>query len=129
LRDEIGTERASELLRAAVREYAENLGRTISSTNEGTSLDKLRSAIPVFAAGDVYDMEPLSDNDKELSLNIRRCKYAEYFQSIGEPEFGALITCDIDPPMTRGIGSDLSLERTQTIMRGGPHCDFRWKLD
>lgn len=128
LRDEIGIERASELLRSAVREYAENLGKTISAASEGTSLEKLRSFVPVFAAGDVYEMEQLTDNDMELSLNIRRCKYAEYFQSLGEPEFGALMICDIDPPMTKGIGADLSLERTQTIMRGGQHCDFRWKL-
>ena len=34
-------------------------------------------------------------------------------------------------PPQRGLfdepGADITLERTQTIMSGGSHCDFRWK--
>ncbi len=29
--------------------------------------------------------------------------------------------------MTEGVGDDIKLERTQTIMGGGSHCDFRWE--
>ena len=128
LREEVGKERASELLRSAVQEYAESLGKAVSRANEGTSLEKLQTLMPGFVAGDALEVEPLVNDAKELSLNVRRCEYAKYFHSLGEPEFGAMITCEVDPPMTEAIGSDLSLERTQTIMRGASHCDFRWKL-
>ena len=129
LREELGNERACSLVRSAVREYAKSLGEAISAQNEGTSLEKLQAVVPAFAAGNTLEIEPIANTDKELSLNVRGCKYAEYFKSLGEPEFGAILTCEIDPPMTEAIGSDLTLERTQTIMGGGSHCDFRWKLD
>ena len=129
LREELGNERACELVRSAVREYAKSLGEAISAQNEGTPLEKLQAVVPAFSAGNTLEIEPIANTDKELSLNVRRCKYAEYFKSLGEPEFGAMLTCEIDPPMTEAISSDLTLERTQTIMRGGSHCDFRWKLD
>lgn len=83
--------------------------------------------MPMFVAGAALEVEPLADDARNLAMNVRRCKYAEFFQSIGEPEFGAMITCDMDPPMTAGIGDDLELERSQTILKGGSHCDFRWR--
>ena len=44
------------------------------------------------------------------------------------PFWGFLLVCYQDFPMTEAIGSDLVLERTQTIMQGATHCDFRWSL-
>lgn len=128
LRIELGNERAASLLRDAVREYALAMGSAVSKAIPGHSLDKLRSLLPLFSAGDALVIEPIADNNKEFSMNVRRCRYAEHFKSIGEPEFGAVMTCEIDPPMTEALGSDLTLERTQTIMKGGSHCDFRWKV-
>ncbi len=128
LRKELGSERASTLLRAAVREYASDLGAAAGRARNGSSLDKLRGLMPMFVAGQALEVEPLADTDAELSINVRACKYAEYFQALGEPEFGAMLTCEIDPPMTAAIGDDLTLDRTRTIMSGGGHCDFRWKL-
>ena len=119
---------SAELLRASVREYASALGKSVAASEQGTSLDKMRSLMPSFAAGGALEVEPIADNSTEFLLNVRRCGYAEYFRSLGEPEFGAMLACEIDPPITEAIGDDLSLDRTQTIMSGGDHCDFRWKL-
>ena len=129
LRNELGGEKANELLRDAVREYAEALGESIRNNKSGSSLDKLRQVVPMFAAGDSLGVDPVEDNANELSMNVKRCAYAEYFHGLGEPEFGAMLTCEIDPPMTAGIGEDLSLKRTKTIMSGGTHCDFQWRLN
>lgn len=128
LREELGHDRACELLRAAVREYAEGLGKRAAAAAHGTSLDKLRSLMPAFSAGDALGVEMLVDEAQALSLNVRRCEYANYFKALGEPEFGAMLTCEIDAPMTAAISEDLTLARTQTVMGGASHCDFRWKL-
>jgi hypothetical protein len=127
LKVEIGEERAGELLRAAVDEFATDLGREIAANGEGTPLKKLRTAFRMFMAQEALELEPIADTDTELSVNIRRCKYAEYFQGLGEAEFGAMLVCAIDPPMTAAVGPDLSLERSQTIMAGASHCDFCFK--
>ena len=129
LRKELGEEKAAALLREAVAEYGRDLGRQVAEASEGASLDKLRALMPMFTAGNALDVEPVADNEHEVSMNVRGCRYADFFRSIGEPEFGAMVTCEMDFPMTEGIGSDLRMERTQTILTGGSHCDFRWKTD
>jgi len=84
--------------------------------------------IPAFTAGNALGIELLVDAAEELSLNVHCREYANYFKALGEPEFGAMLTCEIDPPMTAAIGDDLILARTKTVMGGAGHCDFRWKL-
>jgi hypothetical protein len=127
LRAELGSERANALLRAAVREYAESLGRSTAGV-AGTSLDRLRSLLPAFTAGNALGIEPIANDARALALDVRRCEYANYFHALGEPEFGAMLTCELDPPMTAAVGDDLALVRTQTVMGGASHCDFRWTL-
>lgn len=128
LRAELGEARACELVRAAVAEYAEGVGRQLRQGSDGTSLQKLKRMVPAFTAGAALDIEPLADSDTDLQFNVRGCRYADYFKSIGEPVLGAMLTCEIDPPLTAGIGEDLSLTRSQTILKGGSHCDFHWAL-
>jgi hypothetical protein len=128
VRKELGDDRAAALLREAVKEFGTQLGNAVAAQAPGTSLDKLRSMMPLFSAGDALDFEPLVDDARELSLNVHGCRYAEYFRGLGEMEFGSMITCEVDPPLTDAIGADLTLERTQTIMKHGSHCDFRWKM-
>ncbi|MDA1098075.1 MAG: L-2-amino-thiazoline-4-carboxylic acid hydrolase [Proteobacteria bacterium] len=124
LKLEIGAERAGALLREAVDEFATALGAEIAAQGEGTSLEKMRTAFRMFMADGALVLEPVAHTETELSVNIRGCKYAEYFQALGEAEFGAMLVCGIDPPMTAAVGSGLSLQRTRTIMGGDSHCDF-----
>jgi hypothetical protein len=63
---------------------------------------------------------------KRLEFNVTRCQYAEYFKSLGLPELGALFHCSRDFAMVEGFSQDLTLKRTQTIMQGASHCDFRF---
>lgn len=128
LKDEIGVERAQALLRESVEEFARGLGREIGEGEGRDSLDKLRHVIPMFSAQDAVELDMLEHSDTELRFNVKRCRYAELFRELGDPEFGRLMVCGIDPPMTAGIGDDLELERSQTLMEGAGHCDFRWTL-
>ena len=126
LKTEVGAARAREMLKEAVDEFAHGFGREIARGPGTNSLDKLRNAVPMFTAGDALDVETLEQSHTHMSFNVRRCKYAEFFHELGEPELGRLMVCGIDPPMTAAIGPDLKLERTQTLMEGADHCDFRW---
>jgi|LNFM01.1.fsa_nt_gb predicted ArsR family transcriptional regulator len=127
LREELGNERAAALLRAAVKEYGTALGASVAQAVPAQGLDKVRALMPMFSAGNALDVEPLVDDAKEFSLNVRGCRYADYFRALGEPEFGAMITCEVDPPMMEAMSTDVRMERTQTIAGGASHCDFRWK--
>ena len=129
LKAELGEERACALVRGAVQDFASEFGKAIAERNAGTPLAKLKAAVPAFTAGNALDVEALENSDTDLRFNVRGCRYADYFQSIGEPLLGAMLTCEIDPPMTAAIGGTLKLERSQTILKGGSHCDFHWSME
>jgi acyl-coenzyme A synthetase/AMP-(fatty) acid ligase len=51
---------------------------------------------------------------------------AELYQGLGIPEVGALLSCNRDFSLIEGFNEDITLTRTQTIMGGASHCDFRY---
>jgi len=63
-----------------------------------------------------------------FEINVTQCRYAKFYHEIGAPELGFLLTCSADFPMAEGFGADVQLTRTQTIMQGASHCDFRYAL-
>jgi hypothetical protein len=50
-----------------------------------------------------------------------------YGKELCEPELGFLLVCSSDFPFVEGFGADVRLTRTQTIMQGATHCDFRYR--
>lgn len=48
-------------------------------------------------------------------------------KALGEPELGFLLVCTADFAVADGFGGDVRLTRTQTIMQGASHCDFRYR--
>jgi hypothetical protein len=64
-----------------------------------------------------------------FDVNVTGCRYAKFFHEIGEPELGFLLVCGADFPMTEGFSDCIKLTRTQTIMQGAGHCDFRYALE
>lgn len=127
IRDELGAKRAATLLRDAVREYALELGKTAGQAIPGESVAQVKAMMPMFAAGNALDVESVADTPTEFSINVRGCRYADYFKGLNEPEFGAMITCEADVPMMETFSKTITMERTQTILTGGSHCDFRWR--
>ena len=129
LQAELGEERANAIVRKALgdlyRKYGEKWWRTHGARNFG---DKMALAFDTFAAGDALDYEVVKQGPEAFEVNVIECRYAEFYKEIGAPELGFLLTCSADFSMTEGFGTDVQLTRTQTIMQGASHCDFRYKL-
>jgi L-2-amino-thiazoline-4-carboxylic acid hydrolase len=50
-------------------------------------------------------------------------------RALGEPELGFELLCAGDNTLTDEVGKgDGEFKRTQTIMQGADHCDFRFAL-
>ena len=62
-----------------------------------------------------------------FEIDVTGCRYAEFYKELGEPELGFLLVCGADFTTAEGFGPDIKLTRTQTIMQGASHCDFRYK--
>jgi hypothetical protein len=129
LQAELGEGAANAIVRKALgdlyRKYGEKWWRTQRARNLG---EKMASAFDRFAAGDALDYEVVKQASDAFEVNVTGCRYANFFNEIGAPELGFLLACSADFSMTEGFGADVQLTRTQTIMQGASHCDFRYKL-
>ena len=129
LQAELGEEQANALVRKALgdlyRKYGEMWWRTQASSDLG---EKMASAFDRFAAGDALNYEVVKQAPDAFEINVTECRYAEFYKKIGAPELGFLLTCSADFAMAEGYGAGVQLTRTQTIMQGASHCDFRYAL-
>jgi hypothetical protein len=129
LQAELGEERANALVRkslgALYRQYGEAWWQA-----QGTNRfdEKVAAAFEKFAAGGALEYQVVKQTPNTFDLNVTGCRYAKFYEELGAPELGFLLTCSSDFPFAEGFGSDVKLTRTQTIMQGADHCDFRYRL-
>ncbi|MNW12143.1 hypothetical protein D3C71_2097590 [compost metagenome] len=60
---------------------------------------------------------------------MKRCRYAETYREMGLGHIGHLLSCNRDGVFCTGYDPRITLERTQTVMQGASHCDFRYRLN
>ena len=129
LQAELGEERANAIVRGALgdlyRSYGEKWWRARGSGDLGSNM---AAAFDRFAAGGALDFEVLRQAPDAYEVNVTGCRYAQFFKQLGAPELGFLLACSPDFPMAEGYGAGVRLKRTQTIMQGASHCDFRYAL-
>lgn len=129
LQAELGEERANAIVRRALGDLYRSYGERWWRVQRGGSLgEKMASAFDLFAAGDALDYEVVKQAPDAFEVNVTGCRYAKFYKEIGAPELGFLLTCSADFQMAEGFGAGVQLTRTQTIMQGASHCDFRYVL-
>lgn len=121
----IGKERANEIAREVIIELARKDGERWAQ-QFGQDLAAMEEVSGVWAGGGSLKIEPLGKSSERLDFNVTRCQYAEFYKELGLPELGYLFHCNRDFAMVKGFSPSLTLERTQTIMEGASHCDFRF---
>jgi hypothetical protein len=128
LQAELGEERANALVRKALgaqyRKFGERWWRAQGAPGFE---DKMAATFEWFAAGNALDHEVVERGPETFDVNVTGCRYARFFQELGVPELGFLLVCESDFAMTAGF-TDVELTRTQTVMEGASHCDFRYSL-
>jgi hypothetical protein len=128
LQAELGEEKANRLVRNALsnlyRRFGEEFWRAKNEPDLGRSV---ASAFRTYAQDNALDYRITEQSPDAFALDITRCRYAEFYQALGEPELGFLLVCTADLAVTEGFGGDVELTRTQTIMQGASHCDFRYR--
>ena len=128
LQAELGAERANALVRKAVgdvyRRFGEQWWRAKQSSHLG---ENLASAFAAFAKGDAITYTVRAQSQESYEIDVTSCRYAQFYKELGEPELGFLLVCSLDFPFIEGADPDLKLTRTQTIMQGASHCDFRYR--
>lgn len=130
LRAEMGKDKADAIVKQALRDWSKQLFAAIGDGIEGSPRRKwatMQSALEE-ATGKEVEFE-LRRHDKEaLEFDVTRCRFAEFFRALGEPELGALLICATDFDIAAASEGEVSLDRAQTIMQGAPSCTFRYKF-
>jgi L-2-amino-thiazoline-4-carboxylic acid hydrolase len=128
LQEELGDERANSLVRRTLgdlyRRYGEEFWRTKNENNFGKFM---ASAFATYANEDALDYTVIEQSQDAFAIDVTGCRYAEFYRELGEPELGFLLVCSADFATAEGFGPDVELTRTQTIMQGAGHCDFRYR--
>ena len=130
LRKELGKEKADKLICDALRPHVRSVYHKIGEQKSGTPFEKWEKVWAEIRPriGDNVEREYLKNDEYSRNYNVHRCKFAEFFKELGEPELGMILMCDFDYYIAE-IGSPVvELTRTQTIMEGADHCDFCYRF-
>ena len=129
MRAELGEEQAKRILRNAVVKLArESAAAMAKEAPGGASLDGFRAVLPRWTAEDALTIEVVASTPTTFDFNVTRCRYAEMYREMGIAELGAILSCNRDGAFCEGWHKDMTLTRTQTLLGGATHCDFRYKL-
>ena len=126
---QLGTEKAQEILGAAVIKDSISQGQAYSEGLEDKGLKAFRDTMAQWKASGALEMEMLKEDDEEVHFNVVRCKYSEMYREMGVGHIGHLLSCNRDGTFCTGFNPAIKLDRTQTIMSGASHCDFRYRIE
>ena len=128
LQAELGHERANSLVRKTLGDLYRHYGEEFwQAKNENDLGQFMASAFATYASEDALDYKVIEQSHDAFAIDVTKCRYAEFYQELGEPELGFLLVCGADFTTAEGFGPDVELTRTQTIMQGAGHCDFRYR--
>jgi L-2-amino-thiazoline-4-carboxylic acid hydrolase-like protein len=125
---ELRAERAKAILSRAVVGLARQAGAAMAAEAPGgaPSLEHFVSLQPLWTRGDALEIEVLRADASHYDFNVTRCRYAEMYRAMGLEELGAVLSLNRDGAFCEGYDPTPALTRTQTIMGGASHCDFRY---
>ncbi len=124
---ELGQEKALEVVRKVIVNLAHEAGAGLAQRLGEASLEAFARGIDRWKEGGALEIDLLERTPDRLSFNVTRCKYAEMYRALGLADLGGSLSCQRDFALIEGFNPDITLERTQTLMEGASHCDFRFR--
>jgi hypothetical protein len=126
----LGKAAAQRILGAAIRKAAIQQGREMAAEQGGelglTGFVALRER---WTRGGALETREIAVSDTGYDYDVTRCRYAEMYREMGLGEIGHLLSCNRDGTFCQGYDPRIRLTRTQTIMEGASHCDFRYRFE
>ena len=127
--EKIGKNEALKILQEVNEQEAYQRGQNIQKKEGGNGIAELVIDVASWGEGGAWEMEVLEQTATTYFFNVTRCPYFEKYKELGLAEYGVGLSCCRDEPFAHGFNPKLRLVRTETIMEGAEHCDFRYYLD
>ncbi|WP_237155246.1 L-2-amino-thiazoline-4-carboxylic acid hydrolase [Oryzibacter oryziterrae] len=130
VRESHGEETAVDVVDRAVRKAAVAQGaRFRAELGREPDLKDFKDILRFWTANDALTIDVEVAEADQLDFNVTRCRYAEMYRDMGLGALGAVLSCNRDDEFCKGYSGRMKLTRTQTIMGGASHCDFRYRLE
>lgn len=124
-----GQDEADAVIGAAVSRSAIDQGRGFAEALGHTpGFEDFAAILPNWTRDDALEIEMLETSAERFEFNVRRCRYAEMYHEMGLGRIGHLLSCNRDGDFCIGYNPQMQMTRTQTIMGGASHCDFRYRM-
>ena len=127
--EEIGRERATDVARRVITNIAREQGAAMARKIGANGLNDFADNKEPWTRNGALEIDVIEKSESEYSFNVTRCRYAEMYRELGFADLGDVFSCTRDFEFSRGFNPDIQLTRTQTIMKGATHCNFRYKVE
>ncbi len=129
LRERYGKAEAREILEHTISKAAIAQGKQLAELVEGKpDLDDFMNIMQMWTRNGALEIDILKSNATQVNFNVTKCKYADMYKEMGLGDIGDILSCNRDGLFCVGYNDEIDFKRTQTIMNGATHCDFRYSL-
>lgn len=128
LMERFGREEVLGVVREAIEAIAQAHGSQLAERLGSRAMEKLPEVLELWKQDGALEADELHRDDGHFDFNVTRCRFAEMYERLGIRELGSILSCNRDFCFAKGFNPDMELTRTQTIMEGASHCDFRFRL-
>ena len=125
---EIGVEKTNAIAMTVITDLAKKQGSQFAKGIGANGLEDYAANKDAWRRQGALEVDIVESTPSKYSFDVTRCKYAEMYNEIGYGDLGDIFSCTRDFEFGSGFNSKLNLVRTQTIMQGASHCDFRYSL-
>ena len=122
-------EQVVEILGETVVGIAREQAAALPARLGGNDLKSFEQVTQKWTAHGALELDVLVHDAHRYDFNVTCCRYAEMYRRLGIPELGAILSCGRDFAAGEGFNPALTLTRTQTLLNGADHCDFRYRLE
>lgn len=125
-----GREEAEAVIGAACSKSAIEQGQMMAQAlGHPPDLTDFAEIQPNWTREDALRIEIVEMSEEKMDFNVVKCRYAEMYQEMGLGDIGHLLSCNRDGDFCIGYNPEIEMTRTQTIMKGASHCDFRYRMN
>jgi hypothetical protein len=130
LSERYGQAEATEILTDVIRKSAIAQGQQFAKSEPGgTTLESFIKLYDLWTMNGALEISVTRRDGTHFDFNVVRCKYAEMYREMGLGKIGHILSCNRDGTFCQGYDPKIKLKRTQTLMEGASHCDFRYSYD
>lgn len=125
-----GIDEARRIVADSVRRSAIAQGQAMAQAQGGApGLGGFEEIQPLWTRGGALEVAVREKTSTVFAFDVTRCRYAEMYREMGLAEIGPLLSCQRDGSFCEGYDPKLKFTRTQTLMQGASHCDFRYRYE